>query len=142
MQRAIIVAALVLSSVAPAFATTHYEMTYHDTIRPNGQSRGDAVYQSALDACYSQTGLSRNDKDTSAFKSCMKARGYQWRSTRLVQDPPGKPDNRFIDPDTGMSCYNSGFASICEPPQGTVHYTNKHGLNCTRTGAMSFCSNL
>jgi hypothetical protein len=24
----------------------------------------------------------------------------------------------------------------------TIHYTNKHGLNCTRTGAMSICSNL
>jgi len=44
--------------------------------------------------------------------------------------------------DTGMSCRNIGGASICEPPQGTVHYQNRHGLNCTRTGIVSFCSNL
>ena len=141
MKRAIIVAALVLSSLAPAVATTHYETKYHDTVRPNGRPRSSAVYNSALDLCYAQTGLSRDEKDTPAFKSCMKDRGYQWLSTKLVRDPPSKQENRFIDPDTGMSCYNSGFASICEPPQGTVHYTNKHGLNCTRTGALSFCSN-
>lgn len=140
MKLAIIVAALVLSSLAPAFAASHYEMTYRDTIRPNGQPRSDAVYNSALDFCYAQTGLSRNEEDTPAFKSCMNDRGYRWLSTTLVPDPPSEQDNRFIDPDTGLSCYNAGFASICEPPQGTVHYTNKHGLNCTRTGAVSFCS--
>jgi hypothetical protein len=142
VKRAIIIAVLVLGCAAPALASTHYEMNYRDTIRPNGQLRSAAVYNSALDFCYGQTGLSRDEKDTRDFRVCMKGRGYQWLSTRLVQDPPGRQEKRFIDPDTGMSCYNTGFASICEPPQGTVHYTNKHGLNCTRTGALSFCSNL
>jgi hypothetical protein len=32
-----------------------------------------------------------------------------------------------------------GFGAVCVPPQGTVHYTNQHGLNCTRTGIMSVC---
>ena len=49
---------------------------------------------------------------------------------------------RFIDPETGSRCYNRGGASICEPPHGTVRYTDKHGLSCTRTGAVSVCSNM
>jgi hypothetical protein len=36
-----------------------------------------------------------------------------------------------------MLCHDAGFGAICVPPQGTVHYTNQHGLNCTRTGIMS-----
>jgi len=59
-----------------------------------------------------------------------------------VQDPPGKGhDDGFIDPDTGMSCRNIGGASICDPLQGTVHYRNRHGLDCTRTGIVSVCTN-
>jgi hypothetical protein len=80
---------------------------------------------------------------TAAFKDCMKSRGYQWLSTKLVQDPPRKQttDNgSFIDPDNGMLCQHTGFAEVCGPPPGTVHYTNKHGLNCTRTGIMSVCT--
>jgi hypothetical protein len=56
-------------------------------------------------------------------------------------NPNLQPGDTFIDPDTGMSCHNTGFASICQSPQGTVHYTNKHGLNCTRTGFASICTN-
>jgi hypothetical protein len=129
-------------------------MNYGDIVRPNGQPRSDAVYNSALDFCYGQTGLSRNGKDTAAFKICMNGQGYQWLSTKLVQDPPSKQNppgkqqassnkqnERYIDPDTGLNCYNTGFASICESPQGTVHYTNKHGLNCTRTSFTNICTN-
>ena len=36
-----------------------------------------------------------------------------------------------------------GGASICESPNGTVHYFDSdQGLPCTRTGAVSICSNL
>jgi hypothetical protein len=137
------VAALVLASVSTASATSHYEMNYRDTIRPNGQPRSQAVYDAALDACYSQTGLSRDDADTPAFKACMTTQGYRWLSTKLVQDPPaGRQDGTFIDPDTGLSCRNTGFASVCVPPQGTVRYINDEGLNCTRTGLVAICSNL
>jgi hypothetical protein len=140
MKRAIIVSALVLCSLSPAFASTHYEMTWRDTIRPHGNKRSSAVSDAALGFCYSQTGLDRDAASTQAFKDCMKGRGYRWISTKLVQDPAGKDDS-FIDPDTGMSCRNIGGASICDPPQGTVHYQNRHGLNCTRTGIVSVCSN-
>jgi hypothetical protein len=44
------------------------------------------------------------------------------------------------DPDTGMSCRNFGGVAVCDPPQGTVHYRNHEGLNCTRTGIVSVCS--
>jgi hypothetical protein len=73
----------------------------------------------------------------------MQDRGYRWLSTKLVQDPHSRQkDDIFIDPDTGMSCRNTGGASICDPPQGTVKCQNRHGLNCTRTGIVSICSNL
>jgi hypothetical protein len=143
MRRTLMIAALVLGSASAAFASSHYETTYYDTIRPNGHPRSDAIYNAALDDCYSQTGAARDGNDPPAFRACMTTHGYRWLSAKLVQDPASRQtDDSFIDPDTGMSCHNTGFASICEPPQGTVHYTNKHGLNCTRTGLVSICSNL
>jgi hypothetical protein len=142
MKRPSIIAGLLLCHLSQALATTHYAMSYHDTIRPHGHPRSEAVYDSALDFCYGKTGLSRDAADTPAFKECMKGRGYRWLSTREVQDAHGRQkDETFIDPDTGMSCRNIGGASICEPPQGTVRYQNRHGLDCTRTGIVSVCSN-
>jgi len=143
MKRAIVIAGLLLCSFSQAWATTHYEMSYRDTIRPHGHARSQAAYDRALDSCYAQTGLARDAADTPAFKDCMMGRGFRWLSTKEVRDPPSRQkDDSFIDPDTGMSCRNIGGASICEPPQGTVRYQNRHGLNCTRTGIVSICSNL
>jgi hypothetical protein len=150
-KHAIAVTALVLTSLSPAFASSHYETTYHDTIRPNGHPRSDKVYNAALDHCYSATGQSRTENDTPAFKACMKGRGYRWLSTKLVQDPHSvaprkasprtvRQDDGYIDPDTGLVCHNAGIVAICDPPQGTVHYTNDEGLNCTRTGLVAVCS--
>src|ERR1700722_9211510 len=111
MNKLILAAAFTLVSLSPALASSHYEMTYHDNIRPNGHPRSDAVYDAALDAGYAQTGLARDAKDTQAFKDCMATRDYRWVSTRLVQDPPSKrvasqaasaiPKGHFIDPDNG-----------------------------------------
>lgn len=82
-----------------------------------------------------QTGLSRAAADTGAFKACMGPHGYRWLSTKLVRDPSGPPrDSSFIDPDTGLSCRNTGIASICVPPRGTERYNNEEGLNGTRAG--------
>jgi hypothetical protein len=83
----------------------------------------------------------------------MATHDYRWVSTKLVQDPPSKhatqaasaiPKGHFIDPENGLLCQHAGWAEICESPPAnmTIHYTNKHGLGCTRTGAMSICSNL
>jgi hypothetical protein len=41
------------------------------------QPRSDTFYNSALDFCYGRTGLSRNEKDTAAFKICVKGQDYQ-----------------------------------------------------------------
>jgi hypothetical protein len=153
MKKLILAAAFALVSLSPALASSHYETTYHDNIRPNGHPRSDAIYNAALDACYSQTGLARDAKDTPAFRDCMATHDYRWVSTKLVQDPPSKhatqaasaiPKGHFIDPENGLLCQHAGWAEICESPPAnmTIHYTNKHGLGCTRTGAMSICSNL
>jgi hypothetical protein len=143
MKRRILIAGLLLCSLSPAFATTHFVGSYRDTIRPHGHKRSDAVGNANLDFCYRKTGQSRYEADTQAFKDCMKTRGDAWTSTKEVQDPPSRRhEDTFIDPDTGMSCQNVGGISICDPPQGTVRYQNRHGLNCTRTGIVSFCSNL
>lgn len=142
MTRSLVVAALLLCSLSQAYAASHAEMVYCDTIRPHGHKRSDAVGNASLDFCYRKTGASRYEADTPAFKDCMSTRGYRWVSSKQVRDPPSKRDDTFIDPDTGMSCQNVGGASICSPPEGTVRYQNRHGLNCTRTGIVSVCSNM
>jgi hypothetical protein len=41
-----------------------------------------------------------------------------------------------------MSCQTIGGVAVCDPPQGTVkYYDPDQGLNCTRTGLVSICSN-
>jgi hypothetical protein len=149
MKKVIIAAALAIGALSPTFASSHYEMTWHDNIRPHGHPRSNAVLDAALNYCYGQTGLSRAAAVNQAFKDCMKTRNYTWAATKPVQNPPSpqasKEDkNGFIDSDTGLLCHHTGFASICVPPPAdlTIHYTNKHGLNCTRTGGLAICSNL
>jgi hypothetical protein len=58
MRRAIIISGLLLCLLFHAYATSHYETNYRDTIRPHGHKRSDTVCNSALDLCYSRTGLS------------------------------------------------------------------------------------
>jgi hypothetical protein len=111
MNKVILAAALTLGSLSSALASSHYDTMYHDNIRPNGHPRPQAVYDAALDACYSQTGLARDAKDTQAFKDCMASHDYRWVYSRPVQDPPSKratyaiPKGHFIDPDTGLICH-------------------------------------
>jgi hypothetical protein len=71
-------------------------------------------------------------------------RAHGWVVDRYSPDPKprvsaGKSPT-YIDPDTGMSCRNFGGVAVCGPPQGTVHYRDEEGLNCTRTGIVSVCS--
>jgi hypothetical protein len=152
-KKVIIAVAVVLGSLSPALASSHYEFTWHDNIRPGGKPRSDAIFDGVLNGCYGQTGLSRDVDVTQAFKDCMKTGGYSYVSEKLVQDPPGKTassqnpasrlgKNQFIDPDNGLLCTHGGWAAFCESPPAdmTIHYTNQHGLNCTRTGGVSVCS--
>ncbi|MGA2999096.1 hypothetical protein [Bradyrhizobium sp.] len=149
MKKLIVAAAFALVSASPALAS-HYDITFHGTQRPAGHHRSLAVAKAASASCFTQTGTSPEDAPTQAYKDCMNAQGFRWIATKLLKDPPAKheasgiPAGHFIDSDTGMLCRNSGGAAISVPPPNnmTVRYTSKHGLNCTRTGAMSICSNL
>jgi hypothetical protein len=105
----------------------------------------EATHQADLDFCHQQNGADRKEADPPAFKQCMLGRGYRLLSTRHIRTPPSKPpsDLRWIDPDTGLSCENTGGAALCDPPKGTVSYFDpEQGLNCRRTGLVSVCSNL
>jgi hypothetical protein len=149
MKKLIVAAAFALVSLSPALAS-QYGITFHDTLRPKGHHRSLAVVNAASASCFTQTGTSPEAAPTQAYKDCMNAQGFRWMATKLLKYPPAKqaasgiPAGHFIDQDTGMLCQDSGGASICVPPPDnmTVRYTNKHGLGCTRTGAMSVCSNL
>jgi hypothetical protein len=149
MKKLIVAAAFALVSASPALAS-HYNIVFHDTLRPAGHHRSLAVAKAASASCFTQTGTSPEDAPTQAYKDCMNAQGFRLLSSKLVKDAPAKqaargiPAGRFIDSDTGMLCQDSGGAAICVPPPAdmTIHYTNKHGLNCTRTGGVSVCSNL
>ena len=68
--------------------------------------------------------------------------GPAFRAAGVLDHVVADRSATFIDPDTGLSCYNQGGASFCESPQGTVKYTNKYGLSCTRSRMMNICSNL
>jgi hypothetical protein len=132
MKRLVFGTALILAAMLTA-ASADTDV-FRDTLRPGGHDRSMAAKIADGRKC----GLSRQNTFTNsaAFLPCMEARG--WVLDHVVQDKSA----RFIDPETGLSCYNQGGASICEPPQGTVKYTDKHGLSCTRTGAVSVCSNM
>jgi hypothetical protein len=131
MKRLVLGTVLILGGMLSA-ASAETDI-FRDTLRPGGHDRGMAAKFADGRKC----GLTRQNTftDRAAFQACMQARG--WVLDHVIEDRSA----RFIDPETGLSCYNQG-ASICEPPQGTVKYTDKHGLSCTRTGAMSVCSNL
>jgi hypothetical protein len=129
MKRTILSILFVLGAVIGARADTS---TYY------WQGKGpwtDAQLQAAAQVCDQHYGVVENGAITSAnYKRCMLKQGWKYGSTAHQQS--------YIDPDTGMSCRSVGGGSVCVPPQGTVKYTNKHGLSCTRTGAVSVCSNL
>ena len=143
MKRGIIVTVLLMCSLSQAYASRPV-VNFRDMIRPHGHKRSAAIDKANIDFCYRKTGLTRYQVDTQPFKDCMMTRGYRWVSTTAEPDPPAakSTDDSFIDPDTGMSCRDVGGGALCVPPQGTVHYQNRHGLNCTRTGIASVCSNL
>jgi hypothetical protein len=98
--------AMLLTSVVGAQAN-HYNVIYHDLIRPNGHPRAAAIGNANLEACFSQTGDSRVRSDSPGMKRCMAAHGYRWVSTRLVRDPvaPAVPEN----PDQDWSFHDLRF---------------------------------
>jgi hypothetical protein len=91
MQRAIIIAIMLLASATAVRADQVVNEVYRDLIRPHGQPRGAAASQAALDYCYGQTGDIRGLADSPAFKQCMLGRGYRWQTTRIKGKPA--PEN-------------------------------------------------
>jgi len=94
MQRTFLVAMLLLGTAASAQARSLDR--YYDLIRPHGHPRPEAVFQSALKACYAQTGASRYRADTAAFKRCMLSRNYRWMSVSRLRGPHYAPGS--VDP--------------------------------------------
>jgi hypothetical protein len=88
MKKVIIAAALVLLSLSPAFAAPHRDITFHDTLRPNGHQRSLAVANATANSCFASTGTSREYNPTQAFKDCMETHGFRWMSTRDVGNTP------------------------------------------------------
>jgi hypothetical protein len=89
LRHAILMSAVLLSGISTAHATTTND-DYYDLVRPNGNARGDAIFQADLDFCYGQTRSSRYAPDTPAFRQCMLGRNWQWKSVRTVRSP-GRP---------------------------------------------------
>jgi hypothetical protein len=125
MMKALIISVALLGTISAAHADWHYETTYRDLVRPNGQPRSAGVYQSDLDFCSRETHVtSKLAPDSAAFKQCMLSRNWRWVSQRVVQTPSAASPQRFgsnglepvrvyPDPD--------GDGSVCkdyEPPGG------------------------
>jgi hypothetical protein len=88
--------AALFGTITAANASWHYDMTYRDLLRPNGQPRGDAAYQADLAFCGRQTHVTNKfAPDSAAFKQCMLGRNWRWVSTKVVQDPPAASQQRY-----------------------------------------------
>jgi hypothetical protein len=133
MKRLMLTTVLVFGGM-PGAACARDTDVFRDSLRPGGHDRSMAAKFADARRC----GATRQHTftDGPAFQQCMRSRG--WVLDHVVADRSAT----FIDPDTGLSCYNQGGASFCESPQGTVKYTNKYGLSCTRSRMMNICSNL
>jgi hypothetical protein len=146
-------AALVVSSAANAASydyTAHYT---HVGTPALTDAQSDAQLQADTVSCDGTVGVQRAAPSAS-YRGCMLAHGWKYNFVTRVRAAPPQADpyfssnakvkpGHFIDHDNGMDCQNMGGAEVCDPPDGTVHYFDPdQNLLCTRTGAMSVCSNL
>jgi hypothetical protein len=152
MKRTALAAILTLGALidAPAFADNdQYDFDLIHRPRAVTDAQVDAGVQVATQAC---DPAHRLDYGSKQFLGCMRRHGYKFvrveHQRSSLEDPyfssnvKLKPGH-FIDHDTGMDCQSNGFADICTPPNGTVHYYDPdQALPCTRTGLVSICSNM
>jgi hypothetical protein len=138
-----------------AHAATYHYTDHWDYIRKPalGAAEFDARLQADAATCDTMVGA-QHGTPTPGYRGCMHQLGWKFLSvTRLrVPTPPSNPNfssnaklkpGHFIDSDSGMDCENIGGASVCGPPSGTVRYYDpEQGLNCTRQGLVSVCSNM
>lgn len=85
MKSLIVTAVVAWATLSPAMAS-HYNIAFHDTLRPNGHHRSLAVAKAASASCFTQTGTSPEATPTQAYKDCMKAQGFRWMATKLIKD--------------------------------------------------------
>jgi len=96
MKRTILAAALLLAGAFTAQADVDVwsPMAKHDDL------------EAATNDCDQQVGPNLNGVPTSAqYKRCMARHG--WRYAYTQREPT------WIDPETGLRCHNTGFATIC-----------------------------
>lgn len=151
MKRIGIAAAFLLSAMsAPAIADNdQYDFDLIHRPASVTDAQVDAGVQDATRACDPSHRLSYGSRQ---FLGCMRKHGYKFVRIEHQKTAPADPyfsadvklrPGHFIDHDNGMDCQNTGFAEVCDPPNGTVHYFDPdQGLPCTRTGAMAVCSNM
>jgi hypothetical protein len=134
------VAAAALLTVLSLGAARADTFTFSDTRRPE---RSDRILQADEHRCGADANF--HFGNVAAFIKCMRGRGWvnsEYQPDRpRSRDPRLNPGDDYISSDTGMSCKDLGGIGVCGPPHGTVHYRNDEGLNCTRTGLMSVCTN-
>ena len=96
MKRIILVVGLLLAGAFGAQADIDHwtPMAKHDALT------------TASDACEQQVGPNLNGVPTSAqFKRCMSRHGWRYAYTKRVPT--------WVDPDTGLTCHNTGIATVC-----------------------------
>ena len=151
-MKRIVIAAVLLSGLAGVSAFANEDQYDFDLIHRSPQitdAQVDAGVRAATQTCDPSD---RRQYGSRPFLSCMRAKGYKFVRIEHQKSSPSDPyfssnakvaPGHFIDHDNGMDCQNTGFAEVCDPPDGTVHYFDPdQNLPCTRTGAMAVCSNM
>ncbi len=143
IRRAVAAAAVCAAVLSVGAAQANDTAIFRDALKPNGHERTKSEKFADGQRCGASGPAHTIRATMPVFESCMRAKG--WVLDHYTQDPktrvgPAKSVSTYIDPDTGMSCQNYGGVAVCGPPQGTVHYRDEEGLNCTRTGIVSVCT--
>ena len=99
MKKLIVVASLLLVTAAHADTSTYYWIGKGEW--------SDAQLQAAAQVCDQRFGSVMNGEITPAnYKRCMLQQGWRYQGT--------KRERYWIDPDTGLTCHNTGWATVCE----------------------------
>jgi hypothetical protein len=134
-------------------ASYHYTDHWDNVAKPAlSSAEFDSRLQADAAICDSMVGPAHG-APTASYRACMRQRGWKFLSVTRVRVPETSDPNfssnakvapgHFIDHDSGMDCENIDGAAVCSPPNGTVRYYDPdQGLNCTRSGLVSVCSNM
>jgi hypothetical protein len=90
MKRAVIAGVLLIGAVATAQAN-HLDIKWHDTIRPGGHMRSNAIGQANVNYCNRTVGI-QYTRVSAAYKACMQRLGYRFVSAKWVRDGSGRGD--------------------------------------------------